>query len=106
MKSFATGVSVRFFNVMTPTGQGGIGKLTGSTLRRGILAPNHSNEAGKAPKKGPLGRRALMRDVAPHTAPLGGNVRLCARNASATSEPEIVSGSGRPQAPFSSSHSS
>jgi hypothetical protein len=28
-----TGVSVRFFNDMIPTGQGGIGKVTGSTLR-------------------------------------------------------------------------
>src|ERR1700752_4295324 len=103
MNNFATGVSVRFFNVMTPTGQGGIGRFTGTTLSRGVSAPNRSNEAGKAPKKGPLGRRALMREVVPHTAPFGGNVMLHERNASATSEPEIVSGSGRPQGSLASS---
>src|SRR5262245_65990691 len=103
MKSFATGVNVRFFNVMTPTGQGGIGRSTGKTLSRGTLAPNRSSEAGETPKKGPLGRRALMREAAPHTAPSAGNVMPRARNASATSETEIVSGSGRHQDSWASS---
>src|SRR5258706_456349 len=38
MKSCTTGVSVRFFNDMIPTGQGGIGKVTGSTLKGGRFA--------------------------------------------------------------------
>jgi DNA invertase Pin-like site-specific DNA recombinase len=56
MKSCTTGVSVRFFNNMIPTGQGGIGRVTGSTWRCGRFAPNRSSEAGTVPKNGPLGR--------------------------------------------------
>jgi hypothetical protein len=35
MNSCTTGVSVRFLNDMIPTSQGGIDKVTGSTLRYG-----------------------------------------------------------------------
>src|SRR5262249_7707323 len=106
MKSFTTGVSVRFRKVMTPTGQGGIRRSTGRTLSRGRLTPNRNSEAGRVPTYGPLGRLAQRKDAPPHAAPFGGNFRPRARNASATSEPTVVSGSGRHQGSSDSSVSS
>ena len=64
-ESFTTGVRVRFFSVMIPTGQGSIGRSTGKTLSGGRLAPNCNREAGIAPKKGPLGRKAQMKEAPP-----------------------------------------
>ena len=89
MKSFTTGVSVRFFNVAIPTGQGSTDRFTGRTLRRGILAPTRTSEAGRAPKRFPLESRAQIREAAPDTVPFGGNFTPRVRNASATSDPML-----------------
>ena len=40
MKSFASGLRVRFFKVMIPTGNGGMGSVTGKTLSGGRFEPN------------------------------------------------------------------
>src|SRR5262249_47264470 len=58
MKSWVTGLSVRFFKVMIPTGHGGMGTFTGRTLSGGRFAPNRSIEPGKNPRKGPLASSA------------------------------------------------
>ncbi len=50
MKSFAAGLRERFFNVITPTGQGGIGSATGKTLRRGRFEPNRKMVSEKIAK--------------------------------------------------------
>src|SRR5436189_3983899 len=104
--SRTTGVSVRFFNVMIPTGNGGIGRSTGRTVKRGRFEPNFNSENGSVPKHGPLASSAQKREAPPHTALLGGNVTPHARNASATSGPIIVSCRGRIQGSSLSSESS
>src|SRR5262245_5420776 len=58
MKSFATGLHVRFFRVMIPTGQGGIGKLTGRTVCEGKCVPRRNTDPGIGKRKGPLARSA------------------------------------------------
>src|SRR5262245_23207689 len=87
MKSFTTGVSVRFLSVIIPTGQREIGSSTGTILSRGRLAPNCSNDAGRIPRKRPLGRIAQTREADPHMTPFGGKLTPRARNASAIRRP-------------------
>src|SRR5688572_1677091 len=95
MKSFTTGVSVRFFSVIAPTGHGGIGRFTGRSLNCVGLATNRNSEAGNTPRYGPLGTSAQVSEVVPRTVPFGGNAAPQARNASAICEPIGVSGNGR-----------
>src|SRR5262245_58520894 len=102
MKSCTTGLSVRFFRVMIPAGQAGIGKLTGRTLSGGI-APNRNKEPGTIARKDSLASRTLKRWRVPIAAPLGGNFMPLVRNASATREPIRVSGDGKLQGSLASS---
>ena len=59
MKSFATGLSVRFFRVTMPTGTRAIGSSTGKTLSSGRLVGNLNAEAGKIVRKRPVARRLI-----------------------------------------------
>src|SRR5580704_11118293 len=55
-KSCATGLMVRFFKVMIPTGHGGTGSSTGNTLRGGRFVLNFSSESGILTKNCPFAR--------------------------------------------------
>ena len=59
MKSFATGLSVRFFRVTMPTGTRVIGSVTGKTLSSGRAVGNLNAEAGTIVRKSPLARRLV-----------------------------------------------
>ena len=85
MNSFATGLTVRFFTVMTPTGNGGMGNSTGKILNGGRCVPKRSKERGKIPTNDPLATSAQSRWTDPLANPLGGNPRPRARKTSATS---------------------
>src|SRR5262249_2221057 len=61
IKSLVTGLRVRFFKVMIPTGQTGMGSITGNTFTRGIFAPSRSIESGKVAKIGSLASNAEVR---------------------------------------------
>src|SRR6516162_295771 len=100
-KSCATGLIVRFFNVIMPTGQGEIGSSTGKTLNGGRFVPNFSTESGSVTKKGPFGRRYSNKWGEPVAAPRNEIPR--ARKASRTRGPAGVSDDGRPQGSFASS---
>src|SRR4051812_20326840 len=97
MKSFTTGVRVRFFSVITPTGQGATGKFTGRILSGGRLAPNRNSDAGRALRNGPTGRSVQASEGEPHTTPFGGNFTPHVRNASAMPEPTAAVGCGSTQ---------
>src|SRR5262245_41742446 len=58
MKSLVTGLRVRFFRVMIPTGQGGLGKSTGKILSGGRCVPSCSKDTDIARTNGPLARSA------------------------------------------------
>src|SRR5689334_18591334 len=62
-KSFATGLSVRFFTVTIPTGTRALGSSTGRTFRSGHLEGNFNVEAGEIVRKRPVAKR-LIRDSA------------------------------------------
>ena len=47
MNSFTSGLRVRFFKVMIPTGQGGMGSVTGKTLSGGRFQPNRKTVSEK-----------------------------------------------------------
>src|SRR3979490_3462035 len=57
MKSFATGLSVRFFRVTMLLRTRAIGSSTGKTLNSGRLVGNFNAEAGKIVMKRPVARR-------------------------------------------------
>ena len=59
MKSFATGLSVRFLRVTMPTGTRVIGSVTGKTLSSGRAVGNLNAEAGTIVRKSPLARRLV-----------------------------------------------
>ena len=59
MKSFATGLSVRFFRVTIPTGTRTIGNSMGKTLSSGRLVGNLNEEAAKIPRKRPVARSVI-----------------------------------------------
>src|SRR5215510_15087406 len=61
MKILETGLCVRFFKLMIPTGQGGDRKSTGKTLRGGRCVPNRSKEPGIVWRNGPLASSAKNR---------------------------------------------
>ncbi len=65
IKSCTTGLTARFFKVMTPTGQGGTGRSTGKTLNRRRFTPNLKTEPGHIARKGPFATRAMWRWIAP-----------------------------------------
>src|ERR1700730_16256894 len=56
-KSCATGLIVRFFKVMIPTGQGGTGSSTGTLLNGGRFVLSLSTESGIVTKNSPFARR-------------------------------------------------
>ena len=56
-KSCATGLIVRFFKVMIPTGQGGTGSSTGTILNGGRFVLSLSTESGIVTKNSPFARR-------------------------------------------------
>src|SRR5262245_23909211 len=58
MKSLVTGLRVRFFRVMIPTGQGGLGKSTGKGLSGGKFVPSCNNDPDIARRNGPPARSA------------------------------------------------
>ena len=61
MNSRVTGLIVRFFMVMIPTGKSGTGNSTGKILSGGRLAPKCNKEPGKIPRKGPLATSATTK---------------------------------------------
>ncbi len=54
MNNRVTGLIVRFFMVMIPTGNGGMGNSTGKILSGGRFAPKRNKESGKIPEKARL----------------------------------------------------
>src|SRR5262249_10218011 len=73
MNNCTTGLIVRFFRVIIPTGNGGMDNSTGNILSDGRFAPKRSNAPGKSPRKGPLAMRAQSKLTDPLAMPLGGN---------------------------------
>ena len=59
MKSRATGLIVRPFNVTIATGLRNVGSFTGRTLTEKFLAPNRSTDAGQIANKFPLASRTF-----------------------------------------------
>src|SRR5436305_10119709 len=106
MKSLVTGLSVRFFKVMIPTGQAGIGRVMGRTFRRGIFAPSRNIDAGNVAKTGSLANSAHVRWIGPSIAPRGGKRIPLLRNASAMRVAARISGGGRHQGSSANSESS
>jgi hypothetical protein len=105
MKNCATGVSVRFFSVMIPIGQGVTGRSTGKTLSRGDVEPNFNTEAENTPRNGPRATRSRVTEGGPHTALLGGNLAPRSWNALLIDGPIIVSSRGSAQGSFAKSES-
>jgi hypothetical protein len=88
MKSRATGLGVRLFKVMIPTGQVVTDKSTGRTFSGGRFLPNRNNESGMIDTKGSVTNKAQNRSGVPNAAPFGGNFKPRERNVLATSEPK------------------
>src|SRR5207249_3811062 len=63
MNSWATGLSVRFFSVITPIGRRVVGKSMGKTLRFVLPGPNLTIEAWTMLRNRPLASRALRTGV-------------------------------------------
>ena len=59
MKSCTTGLMVRFFKVMIPTGLCVVGNSTGNRLIAGLLAENFNTELGMIVRKRPVASSAL-----------------------------------------------
>jgi hypothetical protein len=60
MKSWATGLSARFFRVTIPFGWRAIGSSTGKTLSSVRLVGNLKAEAGKTVTKRPVAKRLIL----------------------------------------------
>src|SRR5215510_1842152 len=58
MKSLVTGLRVRFFRIMIPTGQGGLGKSIGKTLSGGRSVRSCNKDPDIARTNGPLASSA------------------------------------------------
>ena len=61
MKSLVTGLRVRFFRAMIPTGHGGLGNSTGKALSGGKFVPSCNKDPDIARRNGPLARSAQSR---------------------------------------------
>ena len=59
MKSWATGLSVRFFRVTIPIGTRATGSSTGKTLTSWRLVGNLNAEIGKIVRKRPVASRLI-----------------------------------------------
>jgi len=87
MKSWATGLSVRFFRVRIPTGLPPVGMLMGKALISGFPAENLNTEAGTIVRKRPLASRALRAGMEEVTSAARGRSSPLARKASTTIAP-------------------
>src|SRR5215475_13198705 len=83
MNSSATGLIIRRFKVMIPTGLGRAGSLTGKTLTAKFLAPNRSMDAGQSASKRPSASMALFNGRELETTSARGTGRPHAANVSA-----------------------
>jgi hypothetical protein len=61
MNSFTSGLRVRFFKVMIPTGQGGMGSVTGKTLSGGRFEPNRKTVSETIARYGPFASSAFSK---------------------------------------------
>src|SRR5437016_812427 len=106
MKSCATGLIIRPFNVMMPTGLGKAGSLTGSTLIAGLFAPNRRADVSNIPNHGPPASRVLYIWTELQEITALGISRLQARNVSAMTVLVAVPGFGKSQGSLTNSTSS
>jgi len=105
MKSRATGLSVRFFNVMIPTGPGRTGNSIGSTLNDMRCGLNCRSDFGNRHKKFPVASKALKSGNENETALTRGMGRPFSLKASASRDPATLSGVGAHQGSSTSSAS-
>src|SRR5262245_1674838 len=91
MNSWATGLRVRFLNVMTPIGRRVVGRSTGRTLRFVLPEPNLTIEAWTMLRNRPLASRALRTGVEVLKTVARGTLSPAARKASAATEPYRLS---------------
>jgi hypothetical protein len=92
MKSSATGLSVRFFNVTIPTGQGLNGKSTGKLLSPRRFALKCSMTAGRIARKRPVASSAFVISRDWVVMPVRGTPNPRARKALSTRNPGKLSG--------------
>src|SRR4249920_1499798 len=105
MKSCATGLIIRPFNVMMPVGHGNAGSLTGNTLIAGLFAPNRRADVPNIPNHGPLASRVLYIWTELQEITAFGTSRLQVRNVSAMTALVAVPGFGKIQGSLISSAS-
>ena len=105
MKSFTSGLSVRFLNVIAAIGRGAIGNLIGNPCKIGLLDGNCNAEPGRMVRKRPLPSRAFLTGTADVMIAAFGTLRPLARKASLTTDPNELWGGGSTQASFANSAS-
>src|SRR5262249_61182679 len=87
MNSWATGLSVRFFRVMTPIGRRVVGRSMGNTLRFVFPEPNLMIEAWTMLRNRPLASRAMRTGVDVLKTVARGTLSPEGREASAATAP-------------------
>src|SRR5215510_14015523 len=106
MKSCATGVGVRFFKVIIPTGNFATGKSTGTGLSDNLLAPKCIRVLGRIVRKRPVASSALRATIERVLTTLRGASRPFARKASRISDQGKLSNGAPHQGSSTSSASS
>ena len=81
MKSCETGLSVRFFTVIIPTGRRVVGNSTGKRLIAGLSAENRNTELGMIVRKRPVASSALRTGTVDVMIVVGGRSRPASRKA-------------------------
>src|SRR5262249_50158978 len=103
MKICATGVRVRFFNVMIPTDPRVVGKSIGRALIALFQPRNFNANSGAMVRNGPVATRAMRATRLDVSTVARGSPSPAVRKASTASEPNAVSGGGSVQGSFTKS---
>src|SRR5262245_59463903 len=105
MKSFATGLSVRFLRVTMPIGTGAIGSFTGKVLTFEGLVGNLNAEAVTIVRKRPVARRLSRISAGALNTVERGYSSPARRKAFNATDPSTLSGGGKVQGSFKRSAS-
>ena len=105
MNSCATGLSDRFFKVITPMGRRVVGMSIGKILIAAFLGWNLNIERGRAVRKRPVATSRMRAGTEDVTTLARGTSRPLARKASTTTDPNRVSEGGSVQRSLTSSAS-
>src|SRR5262245_36756377 len=95
-KSCATGLSVRFFKVISASGLTVVGNSIGKARSSWLLGGNCITTRGTIDKNGPVASKVVRSGKVEWTT-VGGTLSPCARNASNTTAPYGESGGDRAQ---------